>query len=122
MSAANGDKFRDLWEGQWEPYSYESQSEADLALCRMLAYWTDGNEQQMDRLFRRSCLMRPKWDEWRGAETYGERTLRVAKCKCRRITYLVSSGISMATRREPGLTIGDIGNNNRPTVFVGHLR
>jgi primase-polymerase (primpol)-like protein len=41
----------------------------------MLAYWTDGNERQMDRLFRRSGLMRPKWDKFCGSQTYGERTL-----------------------------------------------
>ena len=29
----------------------------------------------MDRLFRRSGLMRPKWDERRGDRTYGARTL-----------------------------------------------
>ena len=76
VSAANSDKFRDLWCGQWQSYAeYPSQSEADLALCRMLAYWTDGNKQQVDRLFRQSGLMRPKWDEPRGLGTYGERTL-----------------------------------------------
>jgi primase-polymerase (primpol)-like protein len=71
MAAKNGHRFSDLWHGQWQ--SYKSQSEADLALCRMLAYWTDGKVQQMDRLFRRSGLMRPKWDC--GSQTYGERTL-----------------------------------------------
>ncbi|MBK8753790.1 MAG: hypothetical protein IPL99_20025 [Candidatus Competibacteraceae bacterium] len=32
----------------------------------------------MDRLFRQSDLMRPKWDERRGEQTYGERTLAAA--------------------------------------------
>ncbi len=52
-----------------------SQSSADLALCNLLRFWTGANPQQMDRLFRRSALMRDKWDEKRGELTYGEKTI-----------------------------------------------
>ena len=38
---------RDLWEGDWE-HRYPSQSEADLALCSHLAFWT-GNDRAPDR-------------------------------------------------------------------------
>jgi primase-polymerase (primpol)-like protein len=76
--AANGAEFKRLWEGKWEGF-YPSQSEADLALCHRLAYWTDGDLVAMDRLFRRSGLMRPKWDEDTGYGTYGYRTLLVAQ-------------------------------------------
>ena len=68
-NAANGDKFMRLWSGDWS--DYESRSEADFALLAILAFWTRGDRDQMDRLFRRSGLMRPKWDSPRGAETYG---------------------------------------------------
>ena len=57
---------------------YQSQSEADLALCRHLAFWTAKDPEQMDRLFRRSRLMRPKWDERHGGDTYGAITIRKA--------------------------------------------
>jgi hypothetical protein len=50
-------------------------SAADLALCGALAYWSGGDRERMDRMFRRSGLMRPKWDEWRGKDTYGELTI-----------------------------------------------
>jgi primase-polymerase (primpol)-like protein len=73
-AAANRDKFDKLWRGQWHG-DYRSQSEADLALCRLLDYWTDRNRVQVDRLFRQSGLMRPKWDEWRGHQTYGQLTI-----------------------------------------------
>jgi putative DNA primase/helicase len=77
--ARNGDKFCDLWEGRWQLYvEYPSQSEADLALCRMLAYWTDGDASQVDRLFRRSALFRPKWDRALGTGTYGQQTIALA--------------------------------------------
>jgi hypothetical protein len=43
----------------------------------MLAFWAD-DEAQLDRLFRRSGLMRDKWDDKHGATTYGERTIAKA--------------------------------------------
>lgn len=39
-----------------------SNSEADLKLCRHLAYWTGKDEERIDRLFRQSGLYRAKWD------------------------------------------------------------
>ena len=58
--AANGDKFKELWEGRWEQLGYPSNSEADLALCNLLAFWTD-NRNQARRLFLQSELgKRPK--------------------------------------------------------------
>ena len=76
--AANGEKFRRLWAGDWEAAGYPSQSEADLALVGLLAYWTGGNAVQMDRLFRQSGLMRAKWDEphFSDGRTYGQATLQ----------------------------------------------
>jgi primase-polymerase (primpol)-like protein len=76
--AANGEKFRRLWRGSTAGYS--SQSEADLALCCLLAFWTGSDAGQMDRLFRQSGLMRGKWDEVHFADgaTYGERTIERA--------------------------------------------
>ena len=75
-SAANGEKFAALWEGRWDG-DFASQSEADLALCCKLAFWTGRNREQMDRMFRQSGLMREKWDTRHHASgaTYGEETL-----------------------------------------------
>ena len=64
-----GGNFQKLWQG--DTSGYGSQSEADLALCNHLNFWTGGDPQRIDRLFRQSGLMRPKWDEQRGAQTYG---------------------------------------------------
>ncbi len=78
MDAANGETFRQLWRGSTT--GYPSQSEADMALCCLLAFWTDGDRQRMDRLFRQSGLMRAKWDEVHYADgcTYGEVTIERA--------------------------------------------
>ncbi|GGN23901.1 hypothetical protein GCM10009021_26890 [Halarchaeum nitratireducens] len=77
-NASNGEKFERLWNGRLG--GYESQSEADMAFCCLLAFWTGGDESQMDRLFRESGLMREKWDEVHYADgaTYGEKTIERA--------------------------------------------
>lgn len=73
-SSAQGAKFEALWEGRWENL-YGSQSEADLALASMLAFWTRADAVRMDSLFRRSGLMRDKWGACRGESSYGEQTI-----------------------------------------------
>lgn len=73
MRASNGAKFSRLWSGQVDE---ASQSEADLALCALLAFWTNNDAERVDALFRQSGLMRPKWDQQRGAYTYGQKTIQ----------------------------------------------
>ncbi|WP_226043281.1 hypothetical protein [Natrinema sp. DC36] len=77
-NASNSEKFERLWRGSTA--GYESQSEADMALCCLLAFWTGGDHQTMDRLFRQSGLLRDKWDEVHYADgsTYGEKTIERA--------------------------------------------
>jgi P4 family phage/plasmid primase-like protien len=80
-SAKNGQKFRALMSGDLN--GYRSQSEADQALCNMLAFWTGRDAQLMDNLFRQSGLMRPKWDRSAGqGQTYGQRTIDKAIASC----------------------------------------
>ncbi|MFR4563030.1 phage/plasmid primase, P4 family [Anaerotignum sp.] len=73
-AARNGGAFYALYKGDWSG-KYNSQSEADIAFCNMLAFWTGRNQEQMDNIFRSSGLMRDKWDEIRGGHTYGEITI-----------------------------------------------
>jgi hypothetical protein len=78
QNAANGEEFARLWRG--DIHGYDSQSEADMALCCLLAFWTGGDATRMDQLFRRSGLIRQKWDDQHFADgaTYGERTIERA--------------------------------------------
>ena len=77
-NAANGEKFSRLWRGNTA--GYESHSEADMALCSLLPFWTGGDATQLDRLFRDSGLMREKWNKQHFADgsTYGEKTVERA--------------------------------------------
>ena len=72
-SAKNGALFSSLYDG--DTSSYSSPSNADLAFCRLLVYWTNGNREQMERIFRSSGLFRDKWDSPRPGGTYGSQTL-----------------------------------------------
>jgi len=73
--ARNGDRFTRLWAGNLSDYG-DDHSRADAALCCMLAFWSDGDSDRIDRLFRRSGLMRDKWDRRTGDTTYGALTIR----------------------------------------------
>lgn len=76
FGARTGHRLARLWAGDTRDYG-EDKSRADLALCGMLAYWTNGDPERMDRLFRQSGLMRQKWDQrhYGSGETYGQRTI-----------------------------------------------
>ena len=70
-------KFDALMRG--DQTGYGSQSEADKALCSVIAFWTQ-DEGFIDTIFRQSALYRDKWDEKhrRDGATYGEMTIEKA--------------------------------------------
>ena len=76
-ASESGDKFKALYAGNWEE-GYDSQSDADMALVSILAFWCGNVEEQIDRIFRTSGLMRDKWDRKTGDATYGQITIRNA--------------------------------------------
>jgi primase-polymerase (primpol)-like protein len=76
--AANGDKFARLYD-RGDTSGYESHSEADLALCTMLAFWTGGDARRIEGLFDQSGLVR---DKWRDRRDYRARTIRTAIRHC----------------------------------------
>jgi putative DNA primase/helicase len=60
LAASNGEKFRRLSAG--DSSDYTSTSEADQALCSLLAFWTGPDPDRIDALFRQSGLYREKWE------------------------------------------------------------
>lgn len=72
--SAQAGKFGRLMAG--DASGYASPSQADIALCNLLAYYTE-DAAQIDRVFRTSGLWREKWDEAHAADgrTYGRMTI-----------------------------------------------
>lgn len=70
--ARNAAKFERLFD-HGDTSGYASHSEADQALVNILVFYTR-DEAQIDRLFRRSGLMRGKWER----HDYRSRTIRRA--------------------------------------------
>jgi putative DNA primase/helicase len=71
----NGTKFAALFDrGDWSGQGFPSQSESDASLCSALAFFSGGDVGAVDRLFRRSALMRKKWDR----PDYRDRTIALA--------------------------------------------
>ena len=71
LRQGNADKFRKLYQdGDFSDYG--SQSEADCALCAMIAFRTGPDPIMIDRVFRASALMREKWER----EDYREATIQ----------------------------------------------
>ena len=86
-SSRYGSEFNALYNGDMSAYGND-HSRADLAMCRILAFWTGCDKTQMDRVFRSSALMRDKWDQKRNetnrhgitlsAGTYGSQVIEYA--------------------------------------------
>jgi len=73
----NGDKFIKLYdEGDFSDYG--SQSEADAALCALIAFRTGPDPDAIDTLFRGSALYRDKWER----DDYREATIAVGIEAC----------------------------------------
>lgn len=120
--AKNGSRFQALYAGNFAEYS--SQSEADMAFCNMLAFWTGRNAALMDEIFRNSGLMRDKWDRRQSGSTYGALTIQKACEQCENVyqppvKFRVKIGSragesGAAEPLEPKLyTLDDMGNAER---------
>ena len=67
--------FRRLYDGADTGAYNDDDSSADLGLLCYFVMAGATDPAQLDRLYRSSPLARGKWDERRGAMTYGERTI-----------------------------------------------
>lgn len=73
----NSEKFKKLYyAGDYSDYG--SHSEADLALCTLIAFRTGPDPELIDEVFRSSALMRDKWER----EDYRASTIDAAICAC----------------------------------------
>jgi primase-polymerase (primpol)-like protein len=101
-AAKNSEKFNALYSGDIS--AYPSHSEADLALCSMLAFWCGCDTAQIDRIFRGSGLYREKWDEPRNGTTYGQNVIEQAVRSCKDV---YNSGLNSAPYKSSSLKPDD---------------
>ena len=73
----NGDKFRKLFD-DGDISDYGSHSEADAALCALIAFRTGEDPEMIDILFRQSALYRDKWER----EDYRNATIAMGIRAC----------------------------------------
>lgn len=73
--ASRGSKFNNLY--YFGSFSGDA-SKDDMSLINILIFWTGGYSAQIDRIYRSSSLMRPKWDRRQSGSTYGQMTIN--KC------------------------------------------
>ena len=83
IAKSKDENFQKLFYGDWKG-NYGSQSEADLALCGKLAFWTAKDPALMDQIFRQSKLFREKWDRRHYADgrSYGQGVIDEAISGC----------------------------------------
>lgn len=131
LASSAGFRFKSFLDGGWEK-SYSSQSEADMAFANDLAFWTAGDFQKMDEIFRMSALMRDKYDQKRGKTTYGIGLLNKAisesinhySGKKKADDYFLSiPGITTEIKDKPKkfYTYDDTGNAERYLDIFGNL-
>jgi hypothetical protein len=114
-NARNGQAFLDLYNGSTARHNGDD-SAADLALCNLLAFWTDRDAPRMDKLFRASGLMREKWRQVHSADgrTYGQMTIALAIEGCRKgyepkktDAKAATDAMPDATARQPAPDFGE---------------
>lgn len=109
-AAKHGPTFQELMAGNTARYGGD-ESRADMALCFILALYTQDAEQ-IDRIFRTSDLLRKKWDRRTGGTTYGEMTINKA------LSFVSQRAAPYRPRRRPlSEQIAQANNKTVPVSF-----
>lgn len=113
--SAQGRLFELLYAGEWQGLSYPSQSEADFAFLCILAFWTQRNKQQMERIFCSSGLYRPeKFNRKESGTTHG--LLEIEKACLRTVEVYQPRKISDDT----SIALTVFGKDNAVTPIVAN--
>jgi hypothetical protein len=86
FTAQNGEEMERLYFGVGPTVGDGTDSDADWALAKGLAFWTGRKREQIERLMRASGCNRSKWDHPRGEMTWLARTIERA-CNATDKTY-----------------------------------
>ncbi len=109
---SKGQKWREVYGGNWQPY-YDSQSDADAAIAHKLAFWTDRDAGQMERIMQGSGLARDKWNSRRGGNTWlGDEIAQAIKD--------TPEGYRWIKLRSRSRYLGDLGMSNEDDNDLKH--
>jgi hypothetical protein len=113
MEAANGPLFTALWRGERGPYP--SDSEGDLALCSLLAFWLGSDAERIERVVSESP--RGQRGKWAGRSDY--RCSTVAKALEGRTVFYTPGEARPQPRERAGsdaqeATVGRAGVSHTP--------
>lgn len=126
-NATNGSKFIALYD-RGDVSGHNTPSDADFALCAILAFWTGKDYARIERLFNSSAL--GQRDKWQDREDYRRRTIETAISKTTE-TYDPGKSKRKETRqtteeKDPqtpedfrGLRLTDMGNAERLIALHG---
>ena len=104
-AAKNGPEFERLMAG--DITGYGSHSEADMALCSLLAFWTGNDATKIDQLFRQSGLYREKWER----ADYREKTISKA-CGNGNTSIISSCGLAQSVKTKTAQTVERVRNES----------
>lgn len=125
-NSQQGSDFMSLYNGDMSYYSND-HSAADMGMCKILAFWTGCDADQMDRIFRSSALMRPKWERRWGDGTYGSHTIEEAIRTQREVYNPPKERISIPVKTDNGITVQPQGElvefdeRNDPIVHIKQI-
>ncbi len=103
---SKGQKWREVYGGNWQHY-YDSQSDADAAIAYKLAFYTDRDAGQMERIMQGSGLARDKWNSRRGGSTW-------LADEIARAIENTPEGYDWRKPRSRSHSLGDLGMSNEP--------
>jgi hypothetical protein len=112
--SANGPEFSALYHSGDRSGHGQDDSRADFHLACKLVFWAGPDPHRVDRLFRRSALMRDKWDTPRPGGTYGSETIRAA---LKKVTTYYEPGYRPNGSASGGIGTGGggVGGNRSPS-------
>ena len=112
-----------LWSG--DSSGYPSPSEADIALCGIIAPITSYDAEKIDRVFRQSGLYKnqgraEKWNKghYANGETYGQHTIATAIGNARKNRGSSSQEKKEEIQRKAFEIIKEALDNSHPTEFI----
>lgn len=82
LASKQSEKFTKCMFGGWEEDFNNDQSAADMSFANMLAFWCNKDFAVMESIFRKSSLIRDKFDRQQNNVTYGIELLSKAIAEC----------------------------------------